>query len=445
MKNSKTLFFGVSVSIIAVSILFISLFLSMFFSMKKYSVQLENVYKEGLYQLVQNVDDLQVDMSKVIATSSDSSRKELLTNIRTSCTLAVSNLTVLPISSNKTSRLNRFFNLVSGYSQSLIDKINSGKVIDDDSFKTFEKLFDEASIVMYDLNNFVGNVDFDYDILDEVNISNGDDSIFSAGVASGDNPESELPTLIFDGPFAESVVAKEVKGLSEEYITKEECDIIANDLLKNFDGYELIYNGETNSKFETYNYVFSKGSSRLFVQFTKRGGLLLNILSHGGGKSDSNLSLEECGKLAIECANGFGFENLEVVWGAENGNIAYVNLAPVEKEVVIYPDLIKVKVDKSLGVVVGWDAVNYAYNHVERKDFEYSFNILEGVDKLSGLLKVENMRKAIIPKKYSGECCAYEYVCSWKDYVYYIYLDSITGEEIKIMRTVLTNSGELLL
>ncbi len=444
MKRVNSYVLGFSIAMGATVLIFLSFIISLFMSSQKYSNQLENVYKESLYQLVQNVDDLQVDMSKFVATTSQPMQREILINIRTLCTLAVGNLNVLPMAQNKTTNINKFFNLVSGYSQSLIDKINSSKDISSEEYKNFESLFDQCNNIYYDLNNFVASTSYDYRVLSEVKFSSADDSVFSAGIASGDNPESELPTLIFDGPFAESVVAKNINGLSMNYLTKEECDAKVQDLLKYFEGYSFLYLGETNSKFETFNYVLSKDDHRLYVQITKRDGLLLNITSYGAGGGE-NITLDDAGDLGLECALNFGFENMEVVWGMENGNIAYINLAPVIDDVVYYPDLIKVKVDKRLGVVVGWDAVNYAYNHVERNEFVSEYGILEGESSLSPLLEVEFKRKVLIPNKYSGELFAYEYVCKWNDYTYYIYLDSQTGEEVKIMRMISTNTGDLLL
>lgn len=444
MKKINSYVFGFSIAMSAVVLIFLSFVISLFVSTQRYSTQLENVYKESLYQLVQNVDDLQVDMSKFVATTSEPLQREILTNIRTLCTLAVGNLNVLPISQNKTTNINKFFNLVSGYSQSLIDKINSNKNVSSEEYKNFESLFEQCNKIYYDLNNFVYSTDYDYRVLSEVKFTSADDSVFSAGIASGDNPESELPTLIFDGPFAESVVAKSINGLSMNYLSKEECDNRVKTMLEFFDGYNYIYSGETNSKFETFNYVLEKASHRIYLQITKRDGLLINLTSYGAG-GDKNMSLDDAGDLSLECALNFGFENMEVVWGMENGNIAYINLAPVINDVVYYPDLIKVKVDKRLGVVVGWDAVNYAYNHVERSEFESEYGILEGEADLNPLLEVKFKRKVLIPNKYSGEMFAYEYVCEWNDYVYYIYLDSLTGNEVKIMRMISTNSGNLLL
>ena len=123
----------------------------------------------------------------------------------------------------------------------------------------------------------------------------------------------------------------------------------------------------------------------------------------------------------------------------------YVNLAPIENGVIYYPDLVKVKVDLVSGVVIGMDAKNYIYNHIERDAYSTKNSIVNGEDKLNDALVVVERNYAVIPNKYVGETNVFEYICKWKDYVYYIYLDCDTLEEIKIMRVVETTSGSLIL
>ena len=74
-------------------------------------------------------------------------------------------------------------------------------------------------------------------------------------------------------------------------------------------------------------------------------------------------------------ANNIGFENMESVWVEVHENVAYINLAPVENGVIMYPDIVKVKVDLTSQEIIGFEAVNYAFNHVER-NFEFIISYL---------------------------------------------------------------------
>ena len=95
------------------------------------------------------------------------------------------------------------------------------------------------------------------------------------------------------------------------------------------------------------------------------------------------------------------------------------------------------------GNIVGWEATNYATNHKSRT-FTSKISMLTAQDKLSKILTIKERNYCIIPDKYIGEVSAYEFICSWKNYTYYIYIDSNTGAEANIMRVIDTTNGELL-
>ena len=132
------------------------------------------------------------------------------------------------------------------------------------------------------------------------------------------------------------------------------------------------------------------------------------------------------------------------VWSQKTGNVMYVNLAPIKNQVIHYSDLIKVKIDLSLGLVVGWEGTNYATNHKERT-FNSAIGILDAQEKVNKILTIKERNLTIIPDKYVGEINAYEFICTWKNYTYYIYIDSVTGKEVNILRVINTTNGSLLM
>ena len=91
-----------------------------------------------------------------------------------------------------------------------------------------------------------------------------------------------------------------------------------------------------------------------------------------------------------------GIDNMYSVWSQQVGDIVYINLAPIVDHVIYYPDLIKVKVHTKAGFVVGWEASNYAYNHVEREAFSPSISIIEAQELLSTL--TDEIKILLIPK-----------------------------------------------
>jgi germination protein YpeB len=270
--------------------------------------------------------------------------------------------------------------------------------------------------MQYDINLYLSKLQYDYSILDDIEFDNAENSDFSAGLIGSESSTGEVPTLIYDGPFSDSVINKEIKGLSSIEYTREQIEENLHEL---FTGFAIYYTGETKGKFETYNFDI-KGDIDLYVSVTKKGGLLLSITAFGSG-SGNKLTIGEGEELAEVFAKDVGIDNMYTVWKQMSGNILYVNLAPIVDHVIYYSDLIKVKVDLSLGLVVGWEATNYATNHIDR-NFSASMSLVDAQTKLNKLLTVVERNMCIVPDKYVGELSAYEFICKWNDYTYYIYL-----------------------
>ncbi len=418
--------------------IFLGLFISFAVTSKTYRTQLENSYTKSFYEVVSNINDLEVDMSKIIATTSLHSQRELLTNINQSASLAVNNISALPLNWSSVSSLNNLLNTTSGFSYSLLLDNYNGNTLSDSDYVQMSDLHTTIQELQYDLNNYLSGLRYDYSILDDVDFSDIDSSGYTAGLVNTETSKTEVPSLIYDGPFSDTTLNKEIKGLGDKVYSVEEVEEM---LHKVFTGFAIYYIGDSTGKFETYNFDI-KGDIDLYVSVTKKGGVLLTITAFGSGDG-IKLGLNEGITLAETFAQDIGMENMYSVWHQQTGSILYVNLAPIKNKVIYYSDLIKVKVDLSLGLVVGWEASAYATNHVER-EFTSSIGLLSAMDTLSPNLTVIERNLCIIPDKFVGELSAYEFICTWKNYTYYIYIDSNTGEEINIMRVITTTNGDLL-
>lgn len=439
MKKTNKILIWLTTIFGASMIIFLCLFLSFLSTSNTYKTQLENSYMKSFYEMVDNVNTLEVDLSKVVATNSVDSQRELLSGIYDACRLGVNNINVLPISNEKLTEINSLLNKTGGFAYSLLLNNYKGNTISSEDFEQINSLYARVREMQYDLNEYMSKLQYDYSILDDVDFDSGDASEFSGGIVGVESSSSSVPSLIYDGPFSDSVLNKEIVGLPNMMYTLEQVE---ENLHKIFTGFAIYYTGDTVGKFETYNFDV-KGDIDLYVSVTKQGGFLLSITAFGDG-GNLNLTKDDGVTLAETFASDVGLYDMHTVWYQRSGDILYVNLAPIVDHVIYYSDLIKVKVDLSLGLVVGWEGTNYATNHTDR-DFSTSIGILDAEDNLNPLLTIVERNLCIIPDRYVGEINAYEYICSWQDYTYYIYLDAETGKEVNIMRVIDTSSGELLM
>ncbi len=405
-----------------------------------YSVQLENVYKRSLYELSTNINDIEVDISKLVATNSSSSQQEILTSLYQNCVLAENNLSCLPISNNNSDKLNSFINKMGGYTYSLLLKVNAGDTISDTEFETITSLHNQSEIMVYEINTFLSRQDYDFSVLKQVDFSNYDNDYLS-NISESMGSSTEVPSLIYDGPFSESVTNREIKGLEERFITVDDGLSIIATLLPEYS--EVQYVGDAFGKFVVFNYSAKYEGTDYFIQITQMGGFILSISANSSNDGE-NYSTEQCETIAESFAKQLGVNNMYSVWSATSNGIAYVNLAPIISKTIYYPDLIKVKVDVSSGKVIGWEATNYCYNHVDREEISAKISILDAEQLVSSRLTVVERNYCVIPNEFVGESFAYEFVCEWDKYIYYVYLSVEDGSELNIMRVVKTSFGDLM-
>ena len=149
--------------------------------------------------------------------------------------------------------------------------------------------------------------------------------------------------------------------------------------------------------------------------------------------------------VAEAFAKKLGLENMQCVWSASSQEVCYVNLAPVVDDIIMYPDLIKVKIDLNKDIIVGWEATSYAYNHTEREDLIATLTQAEAKKLVSPNLKVDEVRLCVIPLDYVGETLAYEFAGTHNNFNYYLYIDAYTGNQVRVLRVIQTDQGELVM
>ena len=98
MRNKSCRILAILTTIFAsLMVVFLCLFLSFLATTNNYKTQLENNYMKSFYEMVDSVNTLEVNLSKVIATNNLTSQRELLDDIYMTCMIGVDNVNNLPI------------------------------------------------------------------------------------------------------------------------------------------------------------------------------------------------------------------------------------------------------------------------------------------------------------------------------------------------------------
>ena len=104
------------------------------------TVQLENVYQSNFYDLVDNVNNVETKLGKVLASDYDVYAKKMLFEISKNANSASYNLSNLPISLNGIDETKKFINQVGGYTDSLAQKLDKGHKLTQAEIDTLEDI-----------------------------------------------------------------------------------------------------------------------------------------------------------------------------------------------------------------------------------------------------------------------------------------------------------------
>ena len=406
---------------------------------------LEGVYTSSYYSMVDNVNNLAVDLSKYSTLNTKTAKSSTIQDMMVDCNYILAGLSILPINEENVVSATKFFNQVNGLCDAYLKQINNGEMLSVGQELVFDKIgivvgkikanFNEQNYGMHDANyNFVDASIFDNTGMNELSVGMGD--LTDASI--------EYPAMIFDGPFSTALETSEVKGLPMDESTKEQAeDYLNNIVYKNRKDVEISFERETEGDIATYDFLVEVEGKRFNAQVSKRGTKLITLSGYAEA-GDAIMSGEQALEMSKAFANNIGFESMDSVWIEMHENVAYINLAPVIDNVIMYPDLVKIKIDLTAQEIIGFESVNYALNHVDRS---VVFNASEkDVESLLGFdYNILKTSKAVIRLDSGKEAAVYEFITERIDGMYFYYIDANNPEVLKTMKLVTVKDVEKLI
>lgn len=444
-KTNKALIF--LIAILAITIIALSILLVVAFSTaNRYENSLEATYQKSYYDLVDNINNAEIKLSKVITANDEKYMADLLAEIARNANDAQINLSVLPVSINGIEESITFINQLGGYCQTLNKKILSGKNVSPNELETLQELYNCVIKMKGALNNMTQTMADGYSIVNGSLSIKNDYNDFTVQLQSIQTNDVEYPTMIYDGPFSDSQIRKTVKAFanSTNIVSENQAkQVVANLFDINLKDIKTV--GETTSNFETYDFSFkNKFGSEMYAQISKQEGRLITLAGYKQQNQDKKLNLFEAEEKAVEFINKTGINNVTRVWYDIIDNHAYFNFAPIQNEIILYPDLVKVKVDLTQGEILGFEAKSYYINHVERNLPNFEITQEQAFSKMKEGYIVERVSKVLAPINYTEVLC-YEFTCLYGNDVYYIYVNGITGQVDNILKVIQTSDGSLIM
>ena len=397
---------------------------------------------ENLMELNSIVDNLDSNLSKARVANTRNEQVRVLSDIAIESEMAETILERMPVGGTLTQNMTSFVNKMGDSAQSMLYSVANGRKLSDSQIATIEYMYGVNKQLKSALNELASVADKG----DMLAMLMGDEKgIMLVTFGDIENTPVETPSEINDGPFAENIEKvnpKSLEGLEE--ITAARAEELAQKYFADYKLSGVTCTGEAMARqIECYNITMQTGDGEMWAQLSKRGGKVVEFNSYKDC-SAKNFSVERCIDIAEDFLESLGLDDMEPVWTSENGSVCNLNFAYAEDGVVVYSDLIKIKVCEERGIVTGMEALSYVLNHSEREIQKAALSRAEAEESLNKNLEIKSCRLALIPVD-GEERLAYEFNGSMDDSEYFVYVDAENGQEIQLFTVVGTAQGRALL
>ena len=416
----------------------------------------ENNYNMAFFELVSYVENVETYLAKSLISSTPEHGAETLTHVWREANLAQSYLARLPMGSQELANTSKFLNQVSDYSFSLSRKNINNQNLTEDDFNNLKELHTYSVDLENTLNQL--SADINDGRIKWGELTNKGSSIFLTQVSniskdSFDNLEEnfhEYSGLIYDGAFSEHMTSVEKKGLTGEEINEEEAKKIATDFIGNDRVGEINSNGVSgDTDIPSYDFSIKAKNDKkeiITVSVSKKGGHII-FMNYNRNVEAESISQERADEIGKNFLNSKGFPNMKETYYLKQNGVVTINYAYNQKstngDVVVYPDLIKVKVALDNGEILGIETTGYLNSHYERNIPAAKITKEKAKENLNKSLQIESEGMAIIPTEFKTEILCWEFKGKVDDTEFLVYINAQTGAEEDILVIKNTPNGTL--
>lgn len=395
---------------------------------------LENVYKSTVVSLGDSLDNLEVNMSKLMVARGAGENRRLITDTYRHAETAAAEVAALPLSFENITAVTRFFNQVGDWCMSFIRAIDNGS--DTTNYRAqADEIYAAASHLSQQFRIIEENIEENgaFASIGENRILPYDfESIFTD---FSDN-SVEYPALIYDGPFSDGKRYSFAEIDDKPEITRDEAlEIAFNKFGITADDVYL-----TDDKTAAFAIEGRADGQEAFLMLTKKGGFPLMMSITRSGVSGSEKSRDQLERDAENYMERAGMKDLKAVWFNRVDDYVAVNLAPVKEGVVFYTDLVKVRLSAD-GEIEGFECSGYCAGSV-KTGLTPSITAEQAKAVVSDKIAISCVRLAVIPVDEKQVFC-YEVAGSYKGLDYFVYVDAVSGKEVNILRVVDNKQGSM--
>ena len=410
----------------------------------------ENSYNMAFYELVDYVGNVETYLAKSLISTTPEHGVETLTNLWREANMAQTYLSRLPIETQELENTQKFLNQVSDYSYSLSRKNIYDESLTEDDLNNLKELHTYSLELENTLNQL--SEDINSGRMKWGELANKGSQAFAQEVSTTEdtgfsNLEEnfhEYSGLIYDGAFSEHLTSQEKKGLTGDDIDEETAKQKVEEFYEKDDIKEINSLGfSENATIPAYSFmIVNNEDENISIAISKKGGHII-YMNYNRDVTAEILSNEEADNKGKEYLEKRGYTNMKETYYLKQEGIMTINYAYVQDGVVMYPDLIKVKVALDNGDILGVETTGYLNNHTVRDISNIKITKEEAKKTLNSQLNIESEGMAVIPTEWQTEILCYEFKGKVDDTEFLVYINAENGREEDILVIKDTPNGIL--
>ena len=410
----------------------------------------EDTYNMAFYELVDYVENVETYLAKSLISTTPQHGAETLTSLWREANMAQTYLSRLPIESQELEKTQKFLNQVSDYSYSLSRKNIYDESLGEEDLKNLKELHDyslELESILNQLSEDINSGRIKWGELTKKGNAAFAQQVSTESKDGFSNLEEnfhEYSGLIYDGAFSEHLTNEEKKGLTGENIDEEKAkqfvtQLINQDKIKEISSLGL----SENATIPSYTFsVQTNDDKNISVSISQKGGHVI-YMNYDREVTSEIISQDDADNIGKNFLSKHGFENMKETYYLKQDGIMTINYAYNQDGVVMYPDLIKVKVALDNGEVLGIETTGYLNNHTIRDISKIKISKEDAKKTLNKQLNIESEGMAYIPTEWKTEILCYEFKGKVDNTEFLVYINAENGREEDILVIKDTPNGVL--
>lgn len=416
-------------------------------NLKRQKNLVQDEYNKSMYLAVSYINNVEVDLAKLLVTSTPKMSAVTLADIWKQANLAKECLEQIPVGQNSMANASKYLTQVSDFSYTLMKQNISDIKLTEEEYEKLKHIYEDSSILSSKMSDIYDDLNagrIKWDELEKIGNEKLPDNDISNSISEVGKTFQNYEGLIYDGAFSDHLLSSEPKFLSQKEISEDDAKKYIEEVILNDEKIEKIeFKGESNGKIELYNFdVTLDSKQKRTISITKNDCKLYLMIGDKKVK-EQNISVDEAKKRGMEFLNKLGIDNMIETYYQKTENMIVINYAATQDGVILYTDLIKVKISLDDGKVYGVEAAGYIFNHTTRNNLKPSISQEKAKSILNSSLEIISSDMALIPTESNSEILTYEFKGKIDNREFLIYINADNAREEKVLLVIDNKNGVL--